>query len=138
MSARVLGRSCPSRRDKADIEKGLAALERLAAFATGSAVVVARAYILAIAAGETVPAMLGRVRALRQWGMRGKRRLGVLVCRAAELETAAFAAIVRAGRRAGSGRHRAVAGAPEQLAAYEDASRVADELGLFLVTCRPG
>ena len=137
VSARVLGRSCPSRRDKADIEKGLAALERLAALATGSAVVVARAYILAIAAGETVPAMLGRVRALRQWGMRGKRRLGVLVCRAAELETAAFAGICAEAAAQGLA-GIALAGAPEQLAAYEDASRVADELGLFLVTCRPG
>jgi DUF1009 family protein len=137
LSARVLGRSCPSRRDKADIEKGLAALERLAAFATGSAVVVARAYILAIAAGETVPAMLGRVRALRQWGMRGKGRLGVLVCRAAGLETSAFAGICAEAAAQGLA-GIALAGAPEQLAAFEHASRVADELDLFLVTCRRG
>jgi DUF1009 family protein len=135
--ARVLGRVAPGRGDKADIEKGLAALGRLAAFATGSAVVVARAYILAIAAGETVPAMLGRVRALRQWGMRGRRHFGVLVCRAAELEPAAFVGICEEAAAQGLA-GIALAGTQDQLAPYEDASRVADGHGVFLITCRSG
>jgi hypothetical protein len=32
----------------------------------------------------------------------------------------------------------ALAGTQDQLAPYEDASRVADGLGVFLVTCRSG
>jgi UDP-2,3-diacylglucosamine hydrolase len=78
----IFTRRGPSRRDRADIEKGLAAILRLSAFDTGQAVVVARAYILAIAAGETTLAMLERIRELRQWGIMARRRRGVLVCRA--------------------------------------------------------
>ncbi len=132
---RVLGRHRPSRRDKADIEKGLAALERLAVFRTGSAVVVARAYILAIAASETASAMLGRVRALRQWGRRSRRRLGVLVCRAEETDAASFVQICEQAAAQGLA-GIAVAGAADALAPYEDAVTAADGLGLFLVTCR--
>jgi UDP-2,3-diacylglucosamine hydrolase len=137
-NAPVVGRLRPSPRDKADIEKGLAALERLAALRTGSAVVVARAYILAIAADEAIPAMLGRVRALRQWGMRATRRLGVLVCRAeAAGDAAAFQQICEQAARQGLA-GIAVAGSPEALALHEEASRVADGRGLFLVTCPLG
>jgi DUF1009 family protein len=136
-SGRVLGRVRPSRRDGVDIEKGLAALDRLDAFRTGSAVVVARAYILAVAASETVPAMLGRVRALRQWGLRAKR-LGTLVCRAEQpASAAAFAQLcelVAAQGLAGI----AVAGPADALAPYEEANLVADGLGLFLVACHTG
>jgi UDP-2,3-diacylglucosamine hydrolase len=134
-SARVLGRVRPSNRDKADIEKGLAALERLQVFHTGPAVVVARAYILAIAASETVPAMLGRVRALRQWGMRARRHLGVLVCCAEETEAALFVQLCEQAAAQGLA-GIAVAGSGEALVPYEDAATVADGLGLFLVTCR--
>ena len=52
-AGRVMGRVRPSARDRTDIAKGLAAVERLARFETGSAVVVARAYILAFAAAES-------------------------------------------------------------------------------------
>ncbi len=81
-SGRVIGREQPSRRDAADIEKGLGVVERLAPFDTGAATVVARAYILAIEAAEGLSAMLERVSGLRQWGVRAKRRIGVLVRRA--------------------------------------------------------
>ena len=97
---------------------------------------VARAYILAIAASETAPAMLGRVRALRQWGMRTKRRLGVLACRADETDSAAaFVQICEEAAAQGLA-GIAVAGPADALAPYEDAVTVADGLGLFLVTCR--
>jgi DUF1009 family protein len=135
-AGRVMGRVRPSARDRADIAKGLAALERLARFETGSAVVVARAYILAFAAAEPASAMLARVRALRQWGVRGKRRLGVLVCRAdGAADASTLAALCEQAAAQGlSG--MAVAGTPEALARYEDLPPHADARGLFLVTCR--
>ena len=135
-AGRVMGRVRPSARDRSDIAKGLAAVDRLARFDTGGAVVIARAYILAFAAAESASAMLARVRALRQWGMRGKRRLGVLVCRAdgaADASTLVALCAQAAGQwLAGI----AVAGTPEALACYEDLPPHADAHGLFLVTCR--
>jgi DUF1009 family protein len=79
---RMVGRLRPGARDAADIEKGLAAVARLAPFAAGRAVVVARAYILAISGGDTVLDAIVRTRALRQWGVGAKRRIGVLALRA--------------------------------------------------------
>jgi DUF1009 family protein len=136
-AGRVMGRVRPSARDRTDIAKGLAAVERLARFETGSAVVVARAYILAFAAAESASAMLARVRSLRQWGVRGKRRLGVLVCRAEEGTDASMLEVLceQAARQGLSG--IAVAGTPEALAPYEELPQHADAHGLFLVTCRP-
>ena len=136
-SGRAIGRLRPGRQARADIDKGLAALEQLAAFQAGSAVVVARAYILAVAAGESVAAMLDRVRALRQWGMRGQRRRGVLVCDAGVAEDAeAVRRLCQQVARQGLA-GIAVAGPADALAPYEDAARIADGERLFLVTCRP-
>lgn len=135
VAGRVMGRLCPSRRERTDIAKGLAAVERLARFETGAAVVVARAYILAFAAAEPASAMLDRVRSLRQWGMRGKRR-GVLVYRADEPEKDAAALRLLFEQAAAQGLAGvAVAGSPSALAPYEAAARQADAQGLFLVAC---
>ena len=86
---RVIGRIQPTRRNAADIERGLAVVERLAPFDTGAATVVARAYILAIEAAEGLPAMLERVAGLRQWGVHARHRIGALVRRAASVDGAA-------------------------------------------------
>jgi lipid-A-disaccharide synthase len=133
---RVLGRLRPARRDRVDVAKGLEAVQRLARFDTGAAVVVARAYILAIAANETAAAMLDRVRALRQWGMRGTRRLGVLVCRADALggDTTVQQMCELAAGQGLAG--IAMTGTPGALALWEDGGGIADEQGLFLVACR--
>ena len=138
VEARVVGRAHPGMRDRADMASGMTALARLGRFDTGSAVVVARAHILAFAAAETVTSMLERVGSLRQWGTHRKRRVGVLVCRA---DNAADAQTLRhvleaAARQGLAG--IAVAGPPDALAAYEDMCRLADAQGLFLVTCRAG
>ncbi|MBX9588725.1 MAG: UDP-2,3-diacylglucosamine diphosphatase LpxI [Hyphomonadaceae bacterium] len=135
---RLMSRHHPNERDRVDVQTGLAAIERLAPFQTGSAVVVARSYILALAADETALAMLDRVRALRQWGMRGRRRRGVLVCRAEEPGDPAVIQQMceHAARQGLAG--LAVAGPADALAPYEDASRVADMHGLFLVACHTG
>jgi DUF1009 family protein len=133
-SASVIGRLRPSPRDKADIEKGLAVIERLATFKTGDAVVVARAYILAIAAGETASAMLDRTRALRQWGVGAKRRLGVLACRVNTADPAGLAPLLdKAAEQGLSG--LAITGPAAALIAFENAARLADARGLFLVLC---
>ncbi|KAB2917051.1 MAG: DUF1009 domain-containing protein [Hyphomicrobiaceae bacterium] len=133
---RVIGRHRPGRRDAADIGKGLAVCASLAPFATGGAVVVSRAYILAIEAGEGVPAMLERVGALRQWGLKGKRRVGVLVRRidAAGGDGPDLRALLGLAAAQGLAGVAAV-GPAAAVAAYEGAARLADELGLFVVTC---
>jgi UDP-2,3-diacylglucosamine hydrolase len=128
----------PNRRDAADIETGLIAVERLAPFATGRSVVVVRRYVRAIEAAEGVAAMLERAAALRrQWGLRW-RKAGVVVRRAEAAEDGkGFAALlsrVAAQELAGI----ALTGPTHTLAAYEDAGRLADDLGLFLVLCEAG
>jgi DUF1009 family protein len=127
----------PDARASDDIEKGLAAVTRLAPFETGRAVVVARSYILAIAAAETALAMLERTRALRQWGVGAKRRVGVLACRvsAGEWDAAGVEALLDRAAAAGLA-GVAVAGPPEALAAFDGAGEPADRHGLFLVTRR--
>jgi hypothetical protein len=129
-----MGRLRPNRRDRMDVRLGLAAVERLAAFGTGPAVVVARAYVLAIAAGEPLQVMLGRVRALRQWGMRGGRRVGVLTCRAGALKPSAFEAVC--DEALGQNLSGVVlTGAAEELRPYQEMARLADARQLFLITC---
>jgi DUF1009 family protein len=131
----VIGRRRPGRYDAADIETGLAAVTALAPFATGAGAVVVRRYILAIEAAEGPLALLERAAALRQWGLRW-RKVGVMVRRADEAEAAggaleAILAKAAAQELAGV----AVVGPQRALEACEDAARLADHLGLFLVLC---
>ena len=79
--------------------------------------------------------MLERAAALRQWGLRW-RKVGVLVRRAEEASTEAGAleallAQAAAQELAGI----AVTGPADALAPYEEAARLADDHGLFLVLC---
>jgi DUF1009 family protein len=133
---RVIGRVRPSRRDVADIERGLSAVERLAPFATGGGAVVVRHYVRAIEAAEGAAAMLDRAAALRrQWGLRW-RKVGVFVRRAGganEDGSALEALFAQAAAQELAG--IAVTGKAQALAAYEDAGPLADDLGLFLVLC---
>jgi lipid-A-disaccharide synthase len=134
-SVRVIGRLRPEGRAETDIEKGLAAIRRLAPFGTGKAVIVSRAYILAIAAAEPTLAMLERTRALRQWGVGAKRRVGVLVCRAeaSEWDAAGIAALLERAAAAGLA-GVAVTGPAAALAVVEGAGGTAEQHGLFLAT----
>jgi DUF1009 family protein len=132
---RVVGREQPSGRDAADIERGLAVVERLAVFDTGKAAVVARSYILAVAAAEPASEMLDRTRALRQWGVGAKRRVGVLACRAGLQDGDAAHVEALLDRAAAQGLAGvAVTGPPQALAAFETAGPIADRHGLVLVT----
>jgi len=125
----------PDARAAADIEKGLAAIERLAPFETGKAVVVARAYILAIAAAESVFAMLERTRALRQWGVGAKRRVGVVACRAGRAEWDAASVAQLLERAAAQGLAGvAVAGPVAALAPFVESGGLAGRHGLVLAT----
>jgi DUF1009 family protein len=134
-AVRVVGRENPNRRQATDIGRGLAVVERLAAFDTGKAAVVARAYILAIAAAETASEMLDRTRALRQWGVGAKRRVGVLAYRAGSEDGDAGYVQALFDRAAAQGLAGvAVTGSPQALAAFESAAPIADRHGLFLVT----
>jgi DUF1009 family protein len=135
---RVMGRLRPTRGGRRDVETGLAAVDRLAPFRTGSAAVVSRAYILALAADETATAMLDRARGLRQWGMRGKSRVGVLACRADATEGVDAVRMVCEQAAAQGLAGIAVTGPADVLAPYEEMSPVADGLGLFLLTCPRG
>jgi DUF1009 family protein len=102
--------------------------------------VVSRAYILAVAAAESPIAMLERVRALRQWGVGAKRRIGVLAARAdgGEWDAAKIAALL--GRAAAAGLAGiAVTGPAAALMAFARAGDAADrhELFLALTEARP-
>jgi len=132
---RLVGRLRPNARTGADVEKGLAAVRCLAPFGAGEAVVVARAYLLAIAAAEPTLAVLERTRALRQWGVGARRRVGVLVCRAdaSPWDAGRVASLLERAAEAGlSG--VAVTGAPEALEAFAGAGGLADRHGLFLLS----
>lgn len=77
-----LGRRRLRRRNVSDSAKGICVLAALSEFGTGRAVVVARDYVVAVAAIETTADMLERCASLRQWGARAaSRRVGVLVSR---------------------------------------------------------
>jgi DUF1009 family protein len=132
---RTAGGLQPDARGAADIDKGLVAIERLAPFGTGKAVVVSRAYILGVAAAEPTLDLLERTRALRQWGVGAKRRIGVVACRAdlGEWDAAGVAALLDKAAAAGLA-GVAVTGTPEALAHFERAGALADRHGLFLST----
>ena len=135
LNGRVIGRRRPNKTDAADIETGLIAVERLAPFATGRGVVVVRRYVRAIEAAEGPAAMLERAATLRrQWGLRW-RKAGAFVRRAEAGEDrqglAALLTRVAAQELAGV----ALTGPAHALAAWEDAGRLADDLGLFVVLC---
>jgi lipid-A-disaccharide synthase len=131
----VVGRLRPNGRASGDIEKGLAAAQCLAPFGAGDAVVVARAYLLAIAAAEPPSAVLERTRALRQWGVGARRRVGVLVCRAgaSQWDAAGATSLLESAAAAGLA-GVAVTGMPDALVAFASAGGLADRHGLFLVT----
>ena len=117
----------------ADIEKALTAIRYLAPFNTGRAVVVSRAYILAVAAAEPPIAMLERVRALRQWGVGAKKRIGVLAAHAKPGEWDADKIEALIGRAAAAGLAGIVVTGPAAaLAAFEGAGEAADGHELFL------
>jgi lipid-A-disaccharide synthase len=131
--ARFIGPRRPNARAEADSEKALTAVRTLLPFATGKAVVVARAYILAIAAAEPAPVMLDRTRALRQWGVGARQRLGVVACRAgvAEWDEAGVASLLERAAAAGLA-GVVVTGPPAGLTAFEGAGDMADRHELFL------
>ncbi len=82
----ALGREHPSRRDLADIAKGLALLNATSSFDIGQAAVVADGRVIAIEAAEGTDAMLSRVAQLRRSGqLEQVSRRGVLI-KAAKLE----------------------------------------------------
>ena len=130
---RFVGLRRPNTRADADIEKAFAAVQCLSPFAAGGAAVVARGYILAIAAAEAALAMLERTRALRQWGVGAKQRVGVAACRAgaSEWDEASVAALL-AGAAAAGLAGIAVTGPPAALATFEGAGATADRHELFL------
>jgi DUF1009 family protein len=132
-SERFVGLRRPSTRAEADTAKAFAAMQCLSPFAAGRAVVVARGYILAIAAAEPAMALLERARALRQWGVGARHRVGVAACRAglSEWNDASVAALL-AGAAAAGLAGIAVAGPPAALAVFDGAGVTADRHELFL------
>jgi DUF1009 family protein len=140
LSARLIGRLRPSRRDRGDIERAMAVVTRLAAFATGEAAVVARSHVLAVQGAEETAAMLARVRDLRQWSdRRNRRRLGALAVRARPEEGRGARLLTLLQQAALQDLAAvAIAGEGSLLEAAKLAARAADDLGLCLVTCQIG
>jgi DUF1009 family protein len=80
MPAGVLGRCSPGERDRADIARGLAALEAIGPFDVGQAAVVADNHVLAIEGIEGTDLLLARVAELRRIGrIRSPSGVGVIV-----------------------------------------------------------
>ncbi len=121
---------------ESDIPRGLQAVTALAPLGTGRGVVVARGYILAFEGVEGTVAMLQRVRRLRQWGL-GRRRVGVLVVRAAEGDQPSIEQVL--GEVAAQGLAGVtVVGMDALLAPWQAAAPVANKLGIFLATSKNG
>jgi UDP-2,3-diacylglucosamine hydrolase len=138
LRARLVGRLRPRRRDLRDVERGVAIVERLAEFATGKAVVIARAHVLAVEGAEGTAAMLARVRGLRQWSdRRSRRRIGVLVYRAAEDDTGGFLPLLQQAALQGLA-VVAITGRGPMLERAREEAQTADNLGLCLLTCESG
>jgi DUF1009 family protein len=138
LRAHLIGRVRPSRRDLGDVERGIAIVTRLAAFATAKAAVVARAHVLAVEGAEGTAAMLARVRGLRQWSdRRSRRRLGALVYRAAAGQDQALTTLLQQAALQDLAAV-AIAGSGPLLEDAGEAARLADDLGLCLVTCETG
>jgi DUF1009 family protein len=135
---RVIGRRRPGRRDAVDVVAGLTAVEALAPFAAGASAVVVRNFLLALEGAEGPSAVLERAARLRQWGLRW-RKVGVFV-RRAEAGGGDAGAIAGLFSQAAAQELAgiAVTGTSDALAPYEEAARLADDLGLFLVLCESG
>jgi len=135
LSAELVGRIRPRRRDIRDIERGIAVVERLAEFATGKAAVVARSHVLAVEGAEGTAAMLARVRGLRQWSdRRNRRRLGSLVYRAEPGERRDLVGLLQQAALQDLAAV-AITGEGSLIEDARDAAHTADNLGLALVTC---
>ena len=74
-------RRVPSASERLDITMGRQLLAALAPHDVGMSAVVARQYVLAVEARETVLDVLGRAAGLRQWGRKSRRAVGTLVLR---------------------------------------------------------
>jgi UDP-2,3-diacylglucosamine hydrolase len=76
----ALGRFTPSGRDRADIARGLAALDAISPFDIGQAAVVADNHVLALEGIEGTDLLLARVAELRRRGcIRAPKGVGVIV-----------------------------------------------------------
>ena len=76
----ALGRHAPNERHRADIVRGIAALNAIAAFDVGQAAVVADNHVLAIEGIEGTDLLLERVAAMRRLGrIRTPEGIGVIV-----------------------------------------------------------
>ena len=130
----LIGMNRPTRRDRRDLEYGLAAVEALNAVGEHGAALVARAHVLAIEPGDWGPATLARVSALRQWGLGGSGRSGVLVGQppACDRETVADVLGRAAAQRLAG---LALLGPAQLTEPFARAVRLADSLKLFLLVC---
>lgn len=77
-------RRIPSAGERLDVAMGRRLVAALAPHGVGRCAVVARQYVLAVEARETVIEVLGRAAHLRQWGRKSRRAVGTLVMRERE------------------------------------------------------
>lgn len=103
-------RRVPSTNERLDIAMGRQLLAALAPHGVGTCAVVARQYVLAVEACETVLDVLGRAAGLRQWGRKSRRAVGTVVLRETAVAPSwltdatdrdVFVAALRAARLAG-------------------------------------
>jgi UDP-2,3-diacylglucosamine hydrolase len=134
-SLRQLGRVGPSRADLIDVRKGLDVVSRLASLNTGSATVVVRRHILAVAAEETDLELAIRVAELRQWGSkRSKSARGAFVVRlSSSTDTTPFEALLPHIAKAGLAGLACVHSSERPSPLQSALVAAADAAGLFLI-----
>jgi UDP-2,3-diacylglucosamine hydrolase len=84
-------RRIPTAGERLDIAIGCRLLAALATHLTAGSAVIARQHVLAVAASESTLAVIDRAAGLRQWGAKGRRRVGTLMLRDSENTRAALA-----------------------------------------------
>lgn len=133
-------RRVPNPDERRDISIGRLLLTALAPHGVGASAVVARQYVLAVAANESAIDVLARARDLRQWGRR--RPLGVLVMRDTEAAPKWLTEAARRDELVAAIKGACLAGVVVvtpalQVDALSDLVRRLDGERLFLVTVEP-
>jgi DUF1009 family protein len=138
-----LGRLKPNQQSQADIKIGRKAVATLGPLDVGQAVVVARGHIIAVEAAEGTDAVIERCRDLKKWSLgRHSPRVGVLVkCakpgqdRRVDLPSIGPETVRQVAEARLTG--IAIAAGDVLIAERDEAIRLADRLGIFIVAVAP-
>lgn len=136
-------RRIPTLTERADVALGIRLITALAPHHTGGSAIVSRRHVLAVQADEPAVAVISRAAGLRQWGHRGRRRVGTWIWRQDHGALDLFATTISRTTLLGALRAARLAGLAlvvSQPIPDETLAPLVHELnaaGLFLVTVEP-